>query len=113
MRRLLPFVVFVVVVLGAYAGTTMIADARAQSADHLDGGDRGKEISSFVSSGKTIGPPVLTTEQRTNLQLRVLIYRNAQLELEAVVKDLTKPGFTLDLNTLRYVPSSEGKAVTP
>jgi len=106
MRRLLPFVVFVVVVSGAYVGTTMIADARAQSADHPSGGDRVNGSSSSV--------PVLTSEQRTTLQLRVLIYRNAQLELEAVVKDLTKPGFTLDLNTLSYVPTaSEGKAVTP
>jgi hypothetical protein len=93
----------VVVVFGAHGGVTGTAAARAQTPSHPSGDDRVK-VSSVV--------PVLTSDQRTTLQLRVLIYRNAQLELEAVVKDLSHPGFTLDLNTLSYVPQ-EAKAVTP
>jgi hypothetical protein len=95
----------VVVVFGAHGGVTPIVDARAQTPSHPSGDDRVTPSSSSVV-------PVLTSDQRTHLQLRVLIYRNAQLELEAAVKDLTKPGFTLDLNTLSYVPQ-EAKAVTP
>lgn len=52
------------------------------------------------------GAPTLTPEQRTQLQLRVLIYRNAQLELEAAVKDLAQPGYTLDLSQLTYVKTA-------
>ena len=105
MRRAPYFVVVGLIVLsGAHAGYTTIVDARAQTPSHPSGDDRVKASSSVV--------PLLTADQRTQLQLRVLIYRNAQLELEAVVKDLTKPGFTLDLNTLSYVPQ-EAKAVTP
>jgi len=59
------------------------------------------------------GPPTLTTEQRTQLQLRVLIYRNAQLELEAMLKDLAQPGYTIDLSQLTYVKHPEAKAVSP
>ena len=51
--------------------------------------------------------PTLTTEQRTALQLRVLIYRNAQLELEAVLKDLQVAGYTIDLSQLAYVKTPD------
>jgi len=56
---------------------------------------------------QTTGAPTLTSEQRTALQLRVLIYRNAQLELEALLKDLQVPGYTIDLAALTYVKTPE------
>lgn len=62
---------------------------------------------------QTTGAPTLTSDQRTQLHLRVLIYRNAQLELEALIKDLAQPGYTIDLSQLTYVHTPEAKAVAP
>lgn len=94
-----------VVIFGfdVHARTAAIAGARSPSPRASHGDDRASTSSSVV--------PSLTPEQRTALQLRVLIYRNAQLELEALVKDLQVPGYTIDLSQLAYV--KQEKAVAP
>jgi len=95
----MPAVVFLIVVLGAHAGVTGIVGARAQAPSASHGDDRVNASSASV--------PSLTPEQRTTLQLRVLIFRNAQLELEALIKDFAQPGYTIDLNTLTYVKAAD------
>lgn len=51
--------------------------------------------------------PTLSEIQRLTLTIRVLAQRNAALELELVVRELARPGYTLDLQTLAYVPILE------
>ena len=48
--------------------------------------------------------PTLTEVQRLTLQVRLLAFQLAQAQLEAYLKGLTMPGYTIDLNTLLYVP---------
>jgi hypothetical protein len=96
-RARAPFVVF-----GSTLLLTGIVGAWSPSLGSAQSAERVKESSSS-------SVPTLTPERRTTLQLRVLIYRNAQLELEAVLKDLQVPGYTIDLNTLAYVKSADPK----
>lgn len=51
--------------------------------------------------------PKLGDREHLLLQTKLLTFRVAQLELEAVVKDLTVPGYLLDLQKLEYVKAPE------
>jgi hypothetical protein len=52
-------------------------------------------------------PPKLSDRDHLLLQTKLLTFRVAQLELEAVVKDLTVPGYLIDLQKLEYVKAPE------
>jgi hypothetical protein len=49
--------------------------------------------------------PTLTELQRLTVQNRFLAYQLAQAQLETVVKELTVPGYLIDLQRLVYVPA--------
>lgn len=53
--------------------------------------------------------PTLTDIQKLTLQNRVLAFQLAQAHLEAYLKELQQPGWTLDINTLTYTKDAEKK----
>ena len=62
--------------------------------------------------------PKFTDVQRLTLHNRLLTFQLAQAQLEAYLKEVAVPGYTIDLNTLLYVPvqgdnSVKSKAETP
>jgi hypothetical protein len=67
-------------------------------------------VAALLSAGiRAADPPLpqLTEVQRLTLQTHVLAYQLAQVRLESAVKDLTVPGYVLDLQKLEYVKAPE------
>jgi hypothetical protein len=67
-------------------------------------------VAALLSAGiRSVDPPAPKLSDRDHLllQTKLLTFRVAQLELEAVVKDLTVPGYLIDLQKLEYVKAPE------
>ena len=66
-------------------------------------------VAALLSAGIRAADPVpqLTDANKLLLQNRLLAYRVSQLELDAVVRDLTVPGYVINLQTLAYEKAPE------
>lgn len=57
--------------------------------------------------------PTLTELQRLTLHNRWLALQLAQAQLEALIKELTVPGYAIDLQRIVYVPTPAAPAPVP
>lgn len=57
--------------------------------------------------------PTLTELQRLTVQTRWLAFQLAHAQLEAIVRELTVPGYLIDLPQLVYVPLPSAPAAVP